>query len=132
MNSIILPVRLFSSYNFPHRLKRRLGNNDAWTLGHPVNNILLVPLFSSYNFPHRLKRRLGNNDAWTHYHKTKENGNGVDEDDTSDEENDNKAQFKFKPIGPSSTFDFDNQFKNLPKQKINLSRRGVGRKRGKK
>ena len=92
-------------------------------------------IFGSYNFLHRLKQRLGNNDAWVQFHKADDNtnGNGIDEDETSDEENENQAQFKsFKPIGPSSTFDFDNQFKSLPKEKMKLSRRGGGRRRGKK
>ena len=116
-------------------------NSHRWALPNlysfwtPNNTLPPDRILSSYNFPHRLKRGLGNNDAWTHYHKKDDNTNGigVDEDETSDEKNDNQPQFKsFKPIGPSSTFDFDNQFKNLPTEKMKLSRRGVGRKRGKK
>ncbi|XP_065071982.1 uncharacterized protein LOC135696504 isoform X2 [Rhopilema esculentum] len=77
----------------------------------------------------RLKRQLGNRTSWAQYDKVDRGESNqqdfvdIEEDNEKHENEDDSPIKSFKPVGETSLFNFDNQFKNnMPKRRVKLSR----------
>ena len=81
------------------------------------------------SFSLRLKQQLGNRTSWAQYDKVDRGDSNeqdfvdIEEDNEKHADEDESPIKSFKPVGETSLFNFDNQFKNnMPKRRVKLSR----------